>query len=83
MKCAGECKHTNVVNAVFPLPLGPTSRNVGRLVDAAAFRYNKVCSSIGSPIATIRVMKMVVRLGENAAVSQLSSSCHAISLQKS
>jgi hypothetical protein len=33
---------------------------------------------IGSPNATINVMRMVVGFGEKAAVSQLSSSYHAI-----
>jgi hypothetical protein len=68
------------VNAVFPLPLGPTSRKVGRLVDAAACLYRRLCSNIGSPSATRMVMRMVVRFGENAAVSQLSSSYHAMAL---
>jgi hypothetical protein len=66
------------VSAVFPLPLGPTRRKVGMLADAAAFLYRKLCSNIGSPIATMKVMRMVVRFGENALVSQLSSSYHAI-----
>jgi hypothetical protein len=73
-------RRTKVVNAVFPLPLGPTSRKVGRLVDAAACLYSNVCSSIGRPNATTMVMRMVVRFGENAAVSQLSSSYHAMAL---
>jgi hypothetical protein len=65
-------KHTNVANAVFPAPLGPTSRNVGRPVDDAAFRYKKVCTSTGSMSATRQVRMMVERLGAKAAVSQLS-----------
>ena len=73
-------RRTNVVNAVFPLPLGPSSRKVGRLVDAAACLYSKACSSMGRPNETITVMMMVVRFGENAAVSQLSSSYHAMAL---
>jgi hypothetical protein len=66
------------VNAVFPLPLGPTSRKVGRVAEVAAFLYKKPCSRIGNPIATMKVMRMVVRFGENALVSQLSSSYHAM-----
>lgn len=60
------------MNAVFPPPLGPTSRIVGTFVDAAAFLYKKPWSSMGSPIATRMVIKMVVKFGEKAAVSQLS-----------
>jgi hypothetical protein len=71
-------ERTNVVNAVFPPPLGPTSKKVGRFVDAAVFWYRKVCSSIGRTRATTIVTRMVLRLGEKAAVSQLSSSCHAM-----
>lgn len=71
-----------MVNAVFPPPLGPTRRKVGRFVDAAAFRYKKLCSSIGRPIATMKVIRMVLRFGERAAVSQLSSSYHGMTLQK-
>lgn len=66
------------MKAVFPAPLGPTSKKVGRLVDAAAFLYKKLCSSIGRTSATRNVMMMVLRFGERAAVSQLSSSYHAI-----
>jgi hypothetical protein len=76
-------RRTKVVNAVFPLPLGPTSRKVGIFVVAAACLYRKLCSSIGSPSATRTVMMMVVRLGENAAVSQLSSSYHAMTARYS
>lgn len=32
-----EVDHTSVVKAVFPPPLGPTSRNVGNCAAAAAF----------------------------------------------
>jgi hypothetical protein len=49
------------------------------LVDAAADLYKKLCTSIGRMSATASVMRMVERFGENAAVSQLSSSCHAMS----
>lgn len=69
---------TRVVKAVFPPPLGPTSKKVGRLVDAAAFLYRKLCSSIGNVSTMRKVMMMVVRFGERAAVSQLSSSYQAI-----
>jgi hypothetical protein len=34
---SGEGDHTSVVKAVFPPPLGPTSRNVGSVAAAAAF----------------------------------------------
>jgi hypothetical protein len=71
-----------VVNAVFPPPLGPTRRKVGRLVAAAAFRYKKLCSRIGRPIATRKVIRIVLGFGESAAVSQLSSSYHAMAFQK-
>jgi len=75
-------EHTSVVNAVFPPPLGPTSRKVGSVAVAAAFLYRKLCSSTGSPRATINVMMMVVRFGEKAAVSQLSSSYHAMAARQ-
>lgn len=65
-------RSVSVVNAVFPPPLGPTSKKVGTFVDAAAFLYRKVWNSIGSAIATRTVIKMVVGFGEKAAVSQLS-----------
>jgi len=69
---------TSVAKAVFPPPLGPTSRKVGRVVPTAACRYRKECNSIGKTNATTRVTRMVVRLGEKAAVSQLSWSYHAM-----
>ena len=69
---------TNVVKAVFPLPLGPTSNKVGCCAAAAAFLYRMVCIIIGRPIATMKVMSMVRGFGEKAAVSQLSWSYHAI-----
>lgn len=71
-------RHTKVVKAVFPPPLGPTSRNVGRLVVAAAFLYKKLCRRIGKTSAMRNVRMIVVGFGASAAVSQLSSSCHAI-----
>lgn len=67
-----------MVNAVFPPPLGPTRRKVGVFVVAAACLYKKVCSNIGRVIATTNVMRMVVRFGESAFVSKLSSSYHAM-----
>jgi hypothetical protein len=71
-------RRTKVAKAVFPLPLGPMSRNVGSFVASPACLYKRLCSSIGSTSATTSVMRMVLRLGENAAVSQLSLSCHAM-----
>jgi hypothetical protein len=62
----------------LPAPLGPTSKKVGTVDVAAAWRYKKLCRRMGRSSAMRSVMLMVVRLGEKAAVSQLSLSCHAI-----
>jgi hypothetical protein len=53
---------------------------VGRLVAAAAFLYRKLCIKIGRTIAMVRVIRMVEMLGDRAAVSQLSLSCHAMAV---
>lgn len=71
--------HTRVVNAVFPPPLGPTSKNVGSPVDVAAFLYRKECSRMGKMMAIANVTRMVDGFGDSAWVSQLSSSYQAIS----
>lgn len=72
-------RHTSVVKAVLPAPLGPTSRNVGSAADeVAAWRYRNECSRMGSSRATARVSRMVDGLGDRAWVSQLSSSCQAM-----
>lgn len=71
-------QHTRVVNAVFPPPLGPTSKNVDSPVEAAAFLYRKACSKIGKTMAIANVIRIVDGFGDSAWVSQLSSSYQAM-----
>jgi hypothetical protein len=66
------------VNAVFPPPLGPTSKNVGSPVEVTAFLYRKECSRIGKRMAIANVIRIVDSFGESAWVSQLSSSYQAM-----
>jgi hypothetical protein len=71
-------QHTRVVNAVFPPPLGPTSKNVGSPVEVAAFLYRKECSRIGKKRAMANVIRIVDGFGDSAWVNQLSSSYQAM-----
>lgn len=66
------------MKAVFPPPLGPTSKNVGSPVEAAAFLYRKECSRTGKRMAIASVIKIVDGFGDSAWVSQLSSSYQAM-----
>lgn len=62
----------------MPPPLGPTSKNVGNSVEAAAFLYRKECSRIGSRMAIASEIRIVDGFGDSAWVSQLSSSYQAM-----
>lgn len=73
-------QRTKVVNAVFPPPLGPTSKNVGNSAVLDAFLYSNECSKTGKRIVIANVTKIVDNFGDSAWVSQLSSSYQAMIL---
>jgi hypothetical protein len=70
--------HTKTAKPVFPLPLGPSSRNLGIAAAFATDLYSKVWMRIGSSMATRRVMPIICGVGAKRAVAQLSSSYHAM-----
>jgi len=78
----GSSERTSVAKAVLPAPLGPASRKTGGVDVAAALRYKKVCTKMGRSMAMRSVRMIAWGVGEKAAVSQLSSSCHAMALSK-
>jgi hypothetical protein len=57
------------VSAVFPLPLGPTIRNVGNVFLLVEDRYSNICIITGRNRATVKEKRITDNFGSSKAVN--------------